>query len=94
MTTAAGIPVAVLVQAAAAALIVISLPLLYRVYTGPTLQDRVIAINVAGTSTIVVLALVGVALEVPGVLDIGLVYAVLNFTMSIAVARFVDAELI
>lgn len=75
--------------AAAAVVVAISVPLLYRIYRGPTIQDRVLGLNVLGTSTVVVLALVGVAFDVPGVLDVAIVYAVLNFTTSIAVARLV-----
>lgn len=68
---------------AAAAVVV-----LYRAVKGPTVQDRIIAINIVGTSTVVVIALVAAALDRPGFLDIALVYALLNFILSIAAAKF------
>jgi multicomponent Na+:H+ antiporter subunit F len=71
---------AALVAAAAVAV-------LYRAVKGPTVQDRIIAINIVGTSTVVVIALVAAALDRPGFLDIALVYALLNFVLSIAAAK-------
>ena len=61
---------------------------LYRVIKGPTVQDRIIAINIVGTSTVVVIALVAAGLDRPEFLDIALVYALLNFVLSIAAAKF------
>ncbi|PSP84292.1 cation:proton antiporter [Halobacteriales archaeon QS_1_68_17] len=74
--------------AAAGAFILYAVVLLYRVVAGPTMQDRVIAVNVVGTNTVVVLALLSVALEETSFLDIALVYALLNFLMSIAISKF------
>ncbi|QLG62909.1 cation:proton antiporter [Halorarum salinum] len=74
--------------AAAAGFLVVTLSVLYRVVRGPTMQDRVIAVNVIGSNTVVVVALLAVATGSPGVLDIALVYALLNFLMSIAISKF------
>ncbi|SEN91469.1 multisubunit sodium/proton antiporter, MrpF subunit [Halorientalis persicus] len=74
--------------AAAAAFIVLSVVIVYRIVRGPTMQDRVIAVNVVGTNTVVIIALFAAALDSPGVLDIALVYALLNFLMSIAISKF------
>jgi len=41
-----------------------------------------------GTNTVVILALLGAALGEPWFLDIALVYALLNFLMSIAISKF------
>ena len=62
--------------------------MLYRAVVGPTVQDRVVAINAVGTVTIVVLALVAAARGDPGILDVALVYALLNFVLSIGLAKF------
>ena|GEM_PF-123915 len=62
--------------------------LLYRVVKGPTTQDRIVAINVVGTNTVIVIALVSVAFGEYGYLDVALVYGLLNFVMSIAVSKF------
>ena len=60
----------------------------YRAVLGPTVQDRVIAVNAIGTITVVVLALVAAGLNEPGILDVALVYALLNFLLSIGLAKF------
>jgi len=61
---------------------------LYRVYSGPTMQDRVIAVNVIGSNIVIILALVAAAVDEPMFLDVALVYALLNFLMSIAISKF------
>ena len=60
----------------------------YRVYGGPTLYDRAIAANAVGTTTVVVLALLAAALPEPGLLDVALAYALLNFLLAIGLARY------
>jgi multicomponent Na+:H+ antiporter subunit F len=62
--------------------------MLYRAVVGPTMQDRVLAVNVLGTNTVVILAILGAALGEPTFLDIALVYALLNFLMAIAISKF------
>ena len=62
----------------AAALVVLAIVVLYRAVRGPTMQDRVVAVNVLGTNTVVILALLSAALDVPSFLDIALVYALLK----------------
>jgi len=73
---------------AAAAFVVTSLVGVYRVVQGPTMPDRVIAINVIGSNVVIVIAVLGAAIGEPGALDIALVYALLNFLLSIAVSKF------
>jgi multicomponent Na+:H+ antiporter subunit F len=74
--------------AGVAAFVTLSVVIVYRIVRGPTMQDRVIAVNAIGTNTVVVIALIGAATDDPGVLDIALVYALLNFLMSIAISKF------
>ncbi|RJX50058.1 cation:proton antiporter [Halonotius pteroides] len=73
---------------AAALFVTLAVAMLYRAIMGPTNQDRVLAVNVLGTNTVVILALLGAALGEPWFLDIALVYALLNFLMSIAISKF------
>jgi multicomponent Na+:H+ antiporter subunit F len=75
--------------AAATIIVVFAVGLLYRVAEGPTMEDRVIAINAVGTNTVVVLALLAASLDQPGFLDIAIVYALLNFLASIAISKFI-----
>ncbi|GAA0194762.1 cation:proton antiporter [Halobaculum roseum] len=73
---------------AAAGFVLVSIVVLYRAVKGPTMQDRVIAVNVVGSNTVVIAALFAAATDTPGALDIALVYALLNFLMSIAISKF------
>ncbi|USZ68678.1 cation:proton antiporter [Halorussus salilacus] len=73
---------------AAAAFVLISLVVVYRLVRGPTMQDRVIAVNVIGSNIVVTIALVAGAYRDVGALDIAIVYALLNFLMSIAISKF------
>jgi multicomponent Na+:H+ antiporter subunit F len=74
--------------AAALGLVLTSLVGVYRIVRGPTMPDRVIAINVVGSNVVVVIALLAAAIGEPGALDIALVYALLNFLLSIAISKF------
>lgn len=73
---------------AATALVLLAIIVLYRAIKGPTMQDRVLAVNVLGTNTVVILAILAVALDSPSFLDIALVYALLNFIMAVAISKF------
>lgn len=81
-------PVSVILLGAAAVVILLAIATLYRAVVGPTIQDRIIAINVIGTSAVIVIALLAAGLDRPEYLDIAIVYALLNFVLSLAVARF------
>ncbi|PSQ46708.1 cation:proton antiporter [Halobacteriales archaeon SW_7_65_23] len=72
----------------ATAFILLAVAMFYRAVKGPSTQDRVLAVNVLGTNTVVVLALLGAALGEPSLLDIALVYALLNFLMAVAISKF------
>lgn len=66
---------------------------LKRVIVGPTLLDRLLGVNVIGTKTIVLLALIGFLAQRPGYfLDIALTYALINFVATIAVLRYFEAR--
>lgn len=69
------------------ALVVVAGLLLRWVVGGPTTADRVVAVNVVGTGAVVVIALLAAGLDEPGFLDVALVYALLNFLLSIGLAR-------
>jgi multicomponent Na+:H+ antiporter subunit F len=72
----------------AAGLVLLAVLLLGRIVLGPTTPDRVIAVNVVGTATVVVIALLAAAVDEPGFLDVALVYALLNFLLSVGLAKF------
>ncbi|WP_135826368.1 monovalent cation/H+ antiporter complex subunit F [Halorussus ruber] len=76
-----------LLLVAAVLLVALAAVVGYRVVVGPTLQDRVVAINALGTTAVVVLALLAAAFDDPGLLDVALVYGLLNFLLSVGLAR-------
>ena len=77
-----------LLSAAALAIFVSITLLLIRLFSGPTLYDRVLAVNSVGTKIVVLLALVGVMMGRPDFLDIALLYALINFVATIAILKF------
>lgn len=74
--------------ATAGTLLTLCLVFLARGVAGPTVYDRVVGINAIGTTVVVVVVLLAGALDQPGLLDVGIVYALLNFLLSLGVARF------
>ena len=56
---------------------------LIRAIRGPTVYDRILAVNAMGTSTIGLVCLMGFLANRPYFLDIGIVYAAINFIATI-----------
>ncbi len=63
---------------------------LTRAALGPTVADRVAAINVIGTKTMVLIALVSFIFGQEFFLDVALVYALIAFVMTIGVAKYLE----
>lgn len=65
---------------------------LVRAVKGPTTYDRVLAVNVFGTKTVILLALLGYIGNRSGFLDIAVLYALVNFLGTVALLRFVESR--
>ena len=63
---------------------------LVRALLGPTVYDRVLAVNTFGTKTVLLIAALGFLTERPEFLDLALVYALINFIGTIAVLKFFE----
>lgn len=74
--------------AAIALLIAMGLALA-RAFLGPSVFDRVLAVNSFGTKTVVLIAVLGFVMGRPDFMDIALLYALINFIGTIAVLKFV-----
>ena len=61
---------------------------LVRALLGPTVYDRVMAVNTFGTKTVLLIAVLGFLTERPEFLDVALAYALINFIGTIAVLKF------
>ena len=73
---------------ATAALLVCMAMTLVRSILGPTVFDRVLAVNSFGTKTVLLIAVYGFLSGRPDFLDLALVYALMNFIGTIAVMKF------
>ena len=78
-----------LIGAALAILVVMGL-VLVRAVTGPTVYDRILAVNVFGTKTVLLLAIMAFISGRLDVLDVALAYALINFIGVIAALRFFE----
>ncbi len=79
---------------AVAAVFIAMLLVIIRSYAGPSLYDRVLAVNSFGTLTVLLLGLLGFLTGRPDFLDIALLYALINFVGTIAVLKFVRHRLL
>lgn len=77
-----------MIGAAALALVVAIALMLVRALSGPTLYDRVLAVNSLGTKIILLLGVIGFLTGRPDFLDISILYALINFVATIAILKF------
>lgn len=76
--------------AATIAILVSMLFALGRAFLGPTLYDRILSVNMFGTKTVLLIAVLGFLMGRPAFLDIALVYALINFISIIGILRFFE----
>ena len=74
--------------AASIAILATMLMTLARLFAGPSLYDRVLAVNSFGTKTVLLIGVMGFLTERPEFLDIALLYALINFVSTIAILKF------
>tara|TARA_B100000768_G_scaffold167281_1_gene171272 strand:- start:10800 stop:11099 length:300 start_codon:yes stop_codon:yes gene_type:complete len=70
------------------AILIAMLLVLVRLLKGPTLYDRVLAVNSFGTHTVLLIGVMGFLNGRPDFLDIALLYALINFVGTIAILKF------
>lgn len=64
----------------------------YRAIKGPKATDRLIAINVIGTKTVVVICILSFILKETYFIDVVLVYALISFVSSLVIARHIESR--
>ena len=74
--------------AANTGLLVAMLLTLIRLFKGPSLYDRTLAVNAFGTKTVLLIGALGFLTGRPDFLDIALIYALINFIGTIAILKF------
>lgn len=77
------------IAASVSILVVMGLALI-RAFSGPTVYDRILAVNMFGTKTVLFISVLGFLTGRPHFLDIALVYALINFISLVAVLRFFE----
>ncbi|WP_372878883.1 monovalent cation/H+ antiporter complex subunit F [Spongiibacter marinus] len=63
---------------------------LSRAFVGPTVFDRILAANMFGTKTVLLIAVIGFLFGRPEFLDIAMVYALINFIGVIGMLRLIE----
>jgi multicomponent Na+:H+ antiporter subunit F len=76
--------------AVAAAIIFTLVLAVARAVLGPTAYDRILAVNMAATKTVLLIAVAGFLTGRPDFLDLALVYALINFIGTIAVLKYIE----
>ena len=61
---------------------------LFRAFAGPTVYDRILALNMFGTKTVLLIGVSGFLTGRPEWMDLAIVYALINFVGILAVLRF------
>jgi multicomponent Na+:H+ antiporter subunit F len=61
---------------------------LSRAIVGPSVFDRILAVNMFGTKTVLLIAVSGFLFGRPEWLDLALLYALMNFIGTIAVLKY------
>lgn len=73
---------------ATAGILVAMVLVLKRAFSGPTVYDRILAANLMGTHTVLLIAVTGFLTGRPQWLDVALIYALMSFIGTLAVLRF------
>ena len=72
------------------AVLVTMILVLIRAFMGPTVYDRILAVNSFGTKTVMLIIVSGHALGWHSYVDIALMYVLVNFVGTLAVMRFFE----
>ena len=60
---------------------------LIRVIRGPKIVDRIIAVNMIGTMTIIIIAILSVLMKESYLLDVSLIYAMISFLAVVVLSK-------
>ncbi|GAB4138431.1 MAG: monovalent cation/H+ antiporter complex subunit F [Sphingomonadales bacterium] len=77
-----------MLTAATFAIIVTMALAICRALLGPGIYDRILAVNMFGTKTVLLLAVIAFLYGRPDFLDMALIYALINFISTLAVLQF------
>ena len=67
---------------------------LARALLGPSVYDRILAVNMFGTKTVLLLSVIAFLYGRPDFLDLALTYALINFVGVLAVLEFFQSRVV
>ncbi len=73
-------------------LIVLSFSCLYRAWRGPTIPDRMVAIDILGILVVGICALLAVVTKLSFLMDIALAWIFLSFIGTLALAKYLSGR--
>lgn len=79
-----------MIAAALVAILVTMALAIGRALLGPTVYDRILAVNVFGTKTVLLIAAIAFFTGRTDLLDIALVYALINFISVVGVLKYFE----
>lgn len=79
-----------MLETAAVAVLVTMALAVTRALLGPTLFDRILAVNMFGTKTVLFIALLAGVSGRGDYLDVALVYAMINFIATVALMKYFE----
>lgn len=71
-------------------MVIAFIPCLYRVIKGPTIPDRVVALDALTTIIVVMLGIYSYVKESVFFMDVALVLAIISFVGTVTVAKYLD----
>ncbi len=74
----------------AAVIAILVIIALIRAALGPTIPDRVIAVDTINTLVVAILVVLGVAFEHVIYIDVAIVYAMLSFVSTLYIAKYLE----
>jgi multicomponent Na+:H+ antiporter subunit F len=84
----------VIVQISLLCISVSMVGLIYRVIKGPTIPDRIVALDAIGINLVAVIALISILLETNAFLEIILLIGILAFIGTVAFSKYLEKGVI
>ncbi len=72
------------------AILIVMIIILVRAFCGPSIYDRILAVNMFGTKTVLLIAVYGFLIDRPEFLDLAIVYTLINFIGIVCVLNFIE----
>ena len=86
------IPIEPLLLLVAAYLGVLMLVCLIRAFLGPTIADRLVAVDAINTQIVVALIVLGTAFKEIIYIDVAIIYAMLGFVSTLYLAKYLEGK--